>query len=100
MKLLIVEDEELLRESLSESFKQAGFAIELAENGEDGLFLASEYPIDLAIVDIGLPGMSGLELIAELRKQDHQVPVFRQVLMTTWPSLFSLKSYWQGVMLY
>jgi two-component system response regulator PhoP len=84
MKLLIVEDEKLLRENLTDSFKQAGFAIEQAENGEDGLFLASEYPIDLAVVDIGLPGISGLEMITELRKQGNQVPVIVLTARDSW----------------
>lgn len=84
MKILIIEDEQLVRENLSDSFRQVGFAIEAAENGEDGLFLATEYPIDLAVVDIGLPGMSGLELVAELRKRENQLPVIILTARDSW----------------
>lgn len=84
MKILIVEDESLIRENLVSSFKAAGFAIESAANGEDGLFLADEYPIDLAVVDIGLPGMSGLELIGKLRDAGNQLPVIVLTARDTW----------------
>jgi len=84
MKILIVEDEELIRNNLVSSFKANGFAVESAANGEDGLFLAEEYPIDLAVVDIGLPGISGLELIAKLRESDNQLPVIILTARDTW----------------
>ena len=84
MKVLIVEDELRLRENLVTSFKNAGFAVEAAENGEDGVFLAEEYPVDIAVVDIGLPGMSGLDLIGELRKQGNQLPVIVLTARDSW----------------
>jgi len=84
MKILIVEDEKSLRENLVDSFKAVGFAVEAAENGEDGLYLAQEYPIDLAVVDIGLPGMSGLELIAQLRQKNNQLPVIVLTARDSW----------------
>ncbi|MBV1910104.1 MAG: response regulator transcription factor [Kangiellaceae bacterium] len=84
MKILVVEDEQLIRENLVNSFKSNGFAIESADNGEDGLFLAEEYPIDLAVVDIGLPGMSGLELIAKLRDGGSQIPVIVLTARDSW----------------
>ncbi|TQV84901.1 response regulator transcription factor [Aliikangiella coralliicola] len=84
MKVLIVEDELRLRENLVASFKNAGYATEAAENGEDGLFTASEYPLDIAVVDIGLPGMSGLEMIAKLREQDNQLPVIVLTARDSW----------------
>ncbi len=84
MKILIVEDEDIIRNNLVASFKANGFAIESAANGEDGLFLAEEYPIDLAVVDIGLPGISGLELIAKLREAENQLPVIVLTARDTW----------------
>ncbi len=84
MKILIVEDEELIRENLVASFKSNGFATESAANGEDGLFLAAEYPIDLAVIDIGLPGISGLELIEKLREQGNQIPVIVLTARDSW----------------
>jgi len=84
MKILIVEDEEIIRSNLITSFKENGFATESAANGEDGLFLAKEYPIDLAVVDIGLPGISGLELIDELRRAGNQIPVIVLTARDSW----------------
>jgi len=84
MKILIVEDEPLIRNNLVASFKASGFATESAADGEDGLFLAKEYPIDLAVVDIGLPGMSGLELIEQLREAKNQVPVIVLTARDSW----------------
>ena len=84
MKVLIVEDEQRLRENLIESFKKAGFATEAAESGEDGLFIATEYPLDIAVVDIGLPGISGLEMIEQLRAKDNQLPVIVLTARDSW----------------
>jgi len=84
MKVLIVEDEQRLRENLISSFKDAGFAVEAADTGEDGLFLAEEYPIDVAVVDIGLPGMSGLEMIGELRNKGNQLPIIVLTARDSW----------------
>jgi len=84
MKILIVEDEDLIRNNLITSFKNNGFATESAANGEDGLFLAEEYPIDLAVVDIGLPGISGLDLIAKLRENNSQLPVIVLTARDSW----------------
>ena len=84
MKILIVEDEPLIRNNLVSSFKARGFATESAADGEDGLFLANEYPIDLAVVDIGLPGISGLELIEKLREANNQVPVIVLTARDSW----------------
>jgi len=84
MKILIVEDEKNLRENLNASFKAVGYAVEVADCGEDGLYIAEEYPIDLAVVDIGLPGVSGLEMIGELRKKNNQLPVIVLTARDSW----------------
>ena len=67
MRILVVEDEAALRESLKTELTAAGHAVDAAADGEEGLFAALEYPIDVAIVDLGLPKMTGLELIRRLR---------------------------------
>lgn len=84
MKILIVEDEEIIRNNLASSFQDKGFAVETSDNGNDGLFLAEEYPIDLAVVDIGLPGISGLEMITKLREAGNQLPVIILTARDTW----------------
>ncbi len=84
MKVLIVEDEKNIRESLISSFKSQGFAIESASDGEEGLYIAQEYPIDIAIVDIGLPGISGLKMIESLRADGLQIPIIVLTARDSW----------------
>lgn len=75
MRLLILEDEQSLREHLQSGFKKEGFAVDVCANGKEGLFMGTETNYDAAIVDIGLPDMDGLEVIRELRKAGRDFPV-------------------------
>ncbi len=75
MRLLVIEDETSLRRQLCEQLRAAGYAVDDAANGKDGLVHGREYPIDLAVVDIGLPDLSGIEVIRGWRKQDKRFPV-------------------------
>ncbi|MGB5326371.1 MAG: response regulator transcription factor [Pseudomonadales bacterium] len=75
MRVLVIEDEQALRQSLVNMLGEAGYACDAASDGEEGLFCATEYPLDLAIVDLGLPKMSGLELVRELRAQGRDMPI-------------------------
>jgi two-component system, OmpR family, response regulator PhoP len=67
VRVLVVEDEAALREALKAELSAAGYTVDLAADGEEGLYAATEYPIDVAIIDLGLPKLSGLELIRQLR---------------------------------
>ena len=67
MRILIIEDEQALRESLQHDLTAAGHAVDVAADGEEGLYAALEYPIDAAIIDLGLPRIAGLEVIRRLR---------------------------------
>jgi len=67
VRVLVVEDEAVLREALKSDLSAAGYSVDLAADGEEGLYAATEYPIDVAIVDLGLPKLSGLDLIRQLR---------------------------------
>jgi two-component system, OmpR family, response regulator PhoP len=67
MRILVVEDETALRDSLKHDLTAAGHAVDAAADGEEGLYAALEYPIDVAIIDLGLPKLSGLELIRRVR---------------------------------
>jgi two-component system response regulator PhoP len=69
MRILVVEDEAALRESLKRDLSAAGHTVDVAADGEEGLYAALEFPIDVAIVDLGLPKLPGIELIRRLRKQ-------------------------------
>jgi len=84
MRLLLVEDEPVLRDQLANRLRQDGYAVDTAADGEEGLFYAAEYPIDLAIVDLGLPKISGIELIRRLRTQGKDVPVLILTARNKW----------------
>lgn len=75
MRLLIIEDEPNIREQLQQYLQQQGFAVDSAEDGKAGLFLGNEYPFDLAIVDLGLPKLSGIEVIQQWREQGKSFPI-------------------------
>ena len=75
MKLLIIEDEPKTGEYLRQGLQEAGFAVELANNGTDGLHLAREGDHDLLILDVMLPGLDGWQVLRQLRAQGRQMPV-------------------------
>ena len=84
MRILIVEDETALRESLKGRLEEAGFTVDVARDGEEGLFAGREYPLDVAIVDLGLPGISGLELIRRLRADAKTYPILILTARDNW----------------
>ena len=75
MKILIVEDEPKTGDYLQQGLREAGFTVELAVSGVDGLHLAAHGDHDLLILDVMLPGMDGWQLLRSLREQGRQVPV-------------------------
>ncbi len=75
MKALIVEDDADLRRQLCNLLEQRGYTIEQTGNGREALYLGQEYEYDIAVVDIGLPEMSGLDLIRQWREEGHTMPV-------------------------
>ncbi|AKH70028.1 response regulator with CheY-like receiver domain and winged-helix DNA-binding domain [Spongiibacter sp. IMCC21906] len=75
MRILLVEDEELLLADLQKQFSQNGFAYDSATDGEEALFLGREHDYDLAIVDLGLPKLDGISLIQRWREEDRNFPV-------------------------
>ena len=72
--ILLVDDDALMRRSLAFNLEQAGFRASAAANAEDALSLARQSPPDLVLLDIGLPGMDGLDAIKRFKEQ-HHVPV-------------------------
>lgn len=75
MRILVVEDEPELRRQVSERLEREGYQVQGTGEGNEGLYLAGEYAFDAAIVDIGLPGISGIEVIRRLRKKGSLLPV-------------------------
>ena len=84
MRILIVEDEAALLESLRAQLVAHGFNVDVAADGEEGLYRGSEYPIDLAIVDLGLPKLPGLELIRKLRASGKAYPILVLTARDRW----------------
>jgi two-component system, OmpR family, response regulator PhoP len=84
MRVLIVEDEQSLRDSLKTSLAEAGFTVDVAADGEEGLFAALEYPLDVAIVDLGLPKLPGLELIRRARTAKKTFPILVLTARDRW----------------
>jgi two-component system response regulator PhoP len=84
MRILIIEDEDQLRNQLSERFRQEGFAVDLAADGREGLFMGREYPVDIGVVDLGLPLMSGIEVIRTLRDEGHKFPILILTARDRW----------------
>lgn len=84
MRILVVEDEQALREALHRDLTAAGFNVDLAADGEEGLFAGTEYPIDVAVIDLGLPKLPGLELIRRLRAKDKHFPVLILTARDRW----------------
>ena len=75
MKLLIIEDEPKTGEYLRQGLQEAGFTVELANNGIDGLHQACAGDFDLLILDVMLPGQNGWQVLQQLRRLGHQMPV-------------------------
>lgn len=84
MRILVVEDDSSLQTSLAEILRGAGYAVDVSGDGIEGLFYGQEYPLDLAIIDLGLPGMPGLELIRKLRAQERQFPILILTARADW----------------
>ncbi|MDX3772905.1 response regulator transcription factor [Chromatiaceae bacterium AAb-1] len=84
MRLLVVEDEQLLAEQIKNHLLQNQFSVDIAKDGDDGWFKLSEYPYDLAIVDIGLPKMDGLSLIRKARQQSLKTPIIVLTARGSW----------------
>ena len=84
MRLLVIEDDATLRESLCRQLAEAGFGVEQAADGREGLYFALEYPIDLAIVDLGLPEISGLDVIREVRDKGKTYPILILTARDRW----------------
>jgi len=84
MRLLVIEDDATLRESLVKGLGKAGFAVEQAADGREGLYCAQEYPVDLAIIDLGLPEVSGLDIIRTVRAEGKTYPILILTARDRW----------------
>lgn len=84
MKILLIEDDEILQQQLQRNLEKEGFQIDFSLDGEDGLFRAQEYSYDAAIVDLGLPKIPGMEIIKILREKNSQIPILILTARSSW----------------
>ena len=84
MRLLLVEDDELLVASLKKALEQQGFAVDVALDGVEGEFMGNEEPYDLVVLDLGLPGRPGLEVLRNWRQQGNKVAVIVLTARDAW----------------
>lgn len=84
MRLLLVEDDKMLADSLLKELSQHGFAIDHADNGIDAEFMGNEEPYDIVILDLGLPQRSGMDVLANWRRKQNRVPVIILTARDAW----------------
>lgn len=84
MRLLIVEDEPTLARQLRETLEGAGYAVDVANDGEEGHFLGSSESYDAVVLDLGLPEMDGLTVLDKWRKADIGIPVLVLTARDSW----------------
>ena len=84
MRLLLVEDDAELSQSLQQQLKKEGFAVDVADNGIDAEFMGDEEPYDAIIIDLGLPQRPGLEVLKNWRQRDNKVPVIVLTARDAW----------------
>ena len=84
MHILIVEDETRLREDLQDRLRNNGYVVDVAADGEEGLYYGQEFPLDLAVIDIGLPKISGLDLVRRFRANGRHFPILILTARRSW----------------
>ncbi|KZN43585.1 response regulator transcription factor [Pseudoalteromonas luteoviolacea] len=84
MRILVIEDDVQLAENLRNVLEKEKYSVDLCHDGENGLFHLTEYPLDLAVVDLGLPKIDGIELIRRARAQDIKIPILILTARDRW----------------
>jgi CheY-like chemotaxis protein len=86
-KILLIEDEELIRDLYAEALQDAGFDLVIVGDGESGLEKWKQSDFNLLITDIGLPGISGWDVIETIRQKNHRVPI---IIISGWGTQIQL----------
>lgn len=84
MRVLVIEDELDLQVAIRQRLEAQAYTVDTSGDGNEGLFFATEYPLDAAIIDIGLPGISGIEIIQRLRERGSTLPVLILTARSRW----------------
>ncbi len=75
MRILVVEDEKELAAIICKGLRENGYSVDVAHDGEEGLYMAENYPADVVVLDIMLPGMDGLSVLKAMRRKGVKTPV-------------------------
>ncbi len=84
MRILLIEDDQVLNRALAEQLQEAGYRVDKTLDGREGCYFAEEFPIDLAIIDLGLPSMSGVEIIEKVRGAGKDYPILVLTARDRW----------------
>lgn len=84
MKLLLIEDDQQLTDALQPLLREAGYAVEVSHDGIDGEFLGNELQPDLIVLDLGLPGKNGLDVLRSWRNAGNRTPVLVLTARDAW----------------
>ncbi len=84
MRILLIEDDEVLNRTVTQQLLEAGYKVDSTTDGREGSFFAEEYPVDLAIVDLGLPQVSGVEIIRKVRSIGKSYPILVLTARDRW----------------
>ncbi len=84
MRLLLIEDDKLMAESLQRQLERHGYAVDWSDNGVDGEFMGEAEPYDIVILDLGLPQRPGLEVLLNWRRKGNRVPVIVLTARDAW----------------
>lgn len=83
MKILIIEDDERIAQVTQKGLKEEGFTVDIANNGEDGEFMAEENPYDCIVLDLNLPDRDGLQICKKIRQKKINTPVIMVTARTS-----------------
>jgi two-component system response regulator PhoP len=83
-RLLLVEDESKLREQLQEILERQDYKVDQASDGMEGLYLAQKYPFDVAVIDLGLPKVPGLDIVKKIREEGREYPILILTARADW----------------
>ncbi len=86
MRALVIEDDTALREQVVRFLSEEGFAVDAAADGGQGAYMAEEYPADVAIVDLGLPGTPGIDIVRRARSTGRKYPILILTARDGWES--------------
>ena len=84
MRVLVIEDEPEMADQVGGALRRAGFAVDVAHDGEEGHFLGDTEPYDVVILDLGLPGVAGLKILQQWRADGRTMPVLILSARDTW----------------